>query len=37
MRNKIYETLVENGYSEKSANLVLNELTHCLLRLMIIW
>ena len=26
MRNKIYEILIENGYSEKSANLVLNEL-----------
>lgn len=26
MRNKLYEALVENGYSEKSANLVLNEL-----------
>ena len=26
MRNKIYEALIENGYSEKSANLVLNEL-----------
>lgn len=26
MRTKIYEALVENGYNEKSANLVLNEL-----------
>ena len=26
MRNKIYEILIENGYSENSANLVLNEL-----------
>lgn len=27
MKDRIYEALIENGYSEKSAALVLNELT----------
>lgn len=28
MKNKIYSTLIENGYSEKSANLVTEDLLH---------
>lgn len=28
MKNKIYSALIENGYSEKSANLVIEDLLH---------